>query len=270
MLKQYSRPFGAARLSDLRQPQEKGQTQNKSHVLQLIKFLLALQCRYSKSSSKLGCASGFTLIEVIVAMLVLSLFISIAMTGLSLSVVLKVRSRISTEATNWIQQDLEAVRSQSNQISYTLASTAATGQPYVNLISSSGLVANEHILLGRSSMVYTIQSINGNTVRLTTNVVSNQPAGSRVLAQDKCEATTPQAGFAYALQGTLPPLQNGGTRTISGRSYTLNRSAVVSSQAPHEVLQLTYSVYAPSTTIPLTTMYTEVIPNVAFLCPRPE
>ncbi|MBD2158139.1 type II secretion system protein [Leptolyngbya sp. FACHB-16] len=245
------------------------QAQNQNRSLQLVRFLLAVQGK-CKIGSQHSHSFGFTLIEVIVAMLILSLFISIAMAGLSMSVVLKVRSRISSEATNWIQQDLEAVRSQSNQLSYTLANTSASGQPYVNLVSSSGLTANEHILLGRSSVVYTIQSISGNTIRLTANVMSNQPAGSRVLAQDKCEATIPQAGFAYVLQQALPPLQNGGTRIISGRTYTLQRNAVVSSQAPHEVLQLTYSVYAPSAATPLTTMYTEVIPNVAFLCPRAE
>jgi len=229
----------------------------------LVRFL----CWRMKSAHR---QSGFTLIEVIVAMLVLSLFISIAMTGLSLSVVLKVRSRISTEATNWIQQDLEAVRSQANRISYTLSTNATAGQPYITLASASGLVPNEHITIGRSNTIYTIHSVNGNIVRLTSNLLTSQPATSNILALDKCEATTVQSGFAYVLQQTLPPLQNGGGRTISGRTYTLRRDAIVSAEAPHEVLQIAYSVFAPNASLPISTMYTEVIPNVAFQCPRAD
>jgi len=242
------------------------QGHHRSHriglMMMYLRYTRPIQGRQPTSSS------GFTLLEVMVAIMVLSMFISIAMAGLSLSMLLKVRARISTEATNWIQQDLEVVRSQAARLNYTLASNALAGQNALILTSTTGLAVNEQITIGRSVTAYTITRINGNTVELNTNLPGTQTAGTTVFNVSKCNATTAQAGYAAIVQQNLPPLTDGGSRTIAGKTFTLTRNVAVRTTAPFEVLQMTYSVQGAGATVPITSMYTEVIPNVAFQCAR--
>ncbi|WP_206754969.1 hypothetical protein [Leptolyngbya sp. FACHB-8] len=205
-----------------------------------------------------------------VAILILSMFIGIAMTSFSLSALLKVRARVNTEATNWIQQDLEAVRSRASQINYTLASNALAGANTLTLTSVTGLSPGERITIGRSVSAYTINTVNTgtNTVQLSASLPGAQTAGTTVYNVSKCTATAAANGYANIVLQNLPTLPNGGSRTIAGKSYTLTRSAVVQAAAPFEVLQITYGVQRAGETTPIMSMYTEVIPNVAFQCAR--
>lgn len=218
-------------------------------------------------SQKKRRSQGFTLLDVIVAIVVLTSFTSVAMTAMTSAILLKVRARITSEATNWIQHDLETVRNSAAQFSYSLASAAASGQPSITLASNPGLTAGEQISVGTDATIYTIQSVSGTLIRLTTNLRYSQIAGARILALSKCNATTSQAGFAYVFGQNLPSLANGGTQTISGKNYTLTRQSAVSSTAPYSALKLTYTVTPQGSQTALTTMYTEVIPNAVFQCP---
>jgi type II secretory pathway pseudopilin PulG len=223
----------------------------------LINYLLKTSVR----------SHGFTLLDVIVAIVVLTSFTSVAMAAMSSAMLLKVRARTSGEATNWIQQDLETVRNAAAQFSYTLAANAAAGQPTIVLSTNPGLTAGEQISVGTDASIYTIQSVSGTSIRLTTNLRYAQLANATVLAVSKCNATTSSAGFASVFGQNLPSLASGGTRTISGKTYTLGRQPTISSNRPFGALNLTYTVTLRGSTSPLTTMYTEVIPNAVFQCP---
>ncbi len=213
---------------------------------------------------------GFSLLEVLVALLVISLFVNVAMTGLAVSAAFKSRARVSSEASTWIQEDLEAIRGLAAQLSYSLAADAVTGQPTVVLASTGGLAANDQIVVGTDSTIYTIQSINGNAVTLTTNLNTTQTANSRVVPVSKCNATASSTGFAAYLQQNLPGLASGGSRTIVGQPYSLTRLVTVSNTAPYDVLQLSYKVTAQNSGSTAATMYSEVIPNAVYQCPKTQ
>lgn len=54
---------------------------------------------------------GFTLTEVLVAILITSVFVATAMQAVVVAAVMRVKAKRSAEATTWIQQDLENVKS---------------------------------------------------------------------------------------------------------------------------------------------------------------
>lgn len=212
-------------------------------------------------------AQGFTLIDVLVAVVILSVFSSVAMTAMATAVVMKSQARVKTEASNWIEQDLEAVRTRAAQL-YVLSADAAAGQAVLTLNNTAGLAAGEQVAIGTNSALYTIQSISSNTVRLTTNLTASQSRNASMLVVSKCNPATSQAGYAYALQQSLPAIANGGTRTILGKTYTLTRSLAVSASTPYKILQVGYTVAPTTGTASTTNMYSEVIPNAVFQCPN--
>lgn len=248
----------------------KGQVGDRTPSMRFLMVWLRAKSLADARAQLKAQPSGFTLIEVMVAILILSMFIGIAMTSFSLSALLKVRARVNTEATNWIQQDLEAVRSSTSQINYTLALNSLAGADTLTLTSVTGLAANERVTVGRGVTQYTISSVNASarTIRLNAALPGAQAAGTTVYNVSKCTATTAANGYANIVLNNLPTLPNGGSRTIAGKSYTLTRSATVAAAAPFEVLQLNYSVQRTGATTPIVSMFTEVIPNVAFLCAR--
>jgi prepilin-type N-terminal cleavage/methylation domain-containing protein len=77
------------------------------------KFKFALLRSLNKRSDH---QAGFTLIEVIVAIVVLSIFILAAMSALVIGLNGKLKSKLNNEATLLIQQDLEQVRYQATQV----------------------------------------------------------------------------------------------------------------------------------------------------------
>ena len=63
---------------------------------------------------------GFTLVEVLVGLLVISGFISTAMQALVTATVFKVKGQELSEATTWIQEDLEMVKFKANRLDYEI------------------------------------------------------------------------------------------------------------------------------------------------------
>lgn len=243
----------------------------------LGKTELSIAFKMQLLRTKIYRSQGFTIVDVLAATIVLSSFIAVAMTTMTAAVAMKVRARAATEATNWIEQDIEAVRNQASQISYVLAQNAAVGQPTVTFASTNGLAVGEQISFERNASspasndatIYVIQSINNTTksVTLSQNLAVAQPLGKAVISLSKCSAASSTAGFANLLQQVFPTSSTIGTKLISGKPYTLSRTSTVRSIAPYEVLQLTYVVTPQGSTTPTATIFTEVIPNAAFQCP---
>lgn len=72
----------------------------------------------NQSSFKPSQDTGFTLVEVLVGLLVIVGFISTAMQALVTATVFKVKGQELSEATTWIQEDLEQIRYESNRLDY--------------------------------------------------------------------------------------------------------------------------------------------------------
>lgn len=72
--------------------------------------------------------AGFTLVEVLVGLLVITGFISTAMQALVTATVFKVKGQELSEATTWIQEDLERVKYEANRLDYVGSSYNITGE----------------------------------------------------------------------------------------------------------------------------------------------
>jgi len=216
---------------------------------------------------------GFTLLEVLVAIIVITAFINVAMMGLVTAALFKSKAKAYSNGITWIQADLEAVRDKAANLS-TLSANAAAQQKEVVLESAVGLANNDQVRIGTDSTTYTIQSISGNSLTLTANLAIAQSANAGVTAVSKCTATSANAGFAYYLQQDL---QQGlpsspFTKYIGGKAYTVTRSSEVKSSPftatpRYEVLALSYTVTPQSNSnVKVASIYAEVIPSAFYQC----
>jgi type II secretory pathway pseudopilin PulG len=88
--------------------------------------------------------------------------------------------------------------------------------------------------------------------------------------RDRCVATTSATGYASLLKTSLDAMTIPEKRSATGnRQYTLTRTTVASSVSPFNVLQVTYRVFRgtdTTTTTPISTLYTEVVPGASLAC----
>ena len=225
---------------------------------------------------------GFTLLEVLVAIVVITAFINVALMGLVTAALFKSKAKAYSNGITWIQADLEAVRDKAANLSI-LSANAAAAQRVVVLESAVGLANNDQVRIGTDSTTYTIQSISGNSLTLTANLAITQSANASVTAVSKCAAKSIDAGFAYYLQQNLPQLANQLTNTtsptttdttsgqyISGKQYTVSRRSTIASNAstpPYEVLRLSYTVTPQNNSnVKVASMYSEVVPSAFYQC----
>jgi prepilin-type N-terminal cleavage/methylation domain-containing protein len=237
---------------------------------------------------------GFTLVEVLVAVLLTTVFVATAMQAVVIAAFFKTRARQYAEATTWIQQDLESVKQQAD----ILGVTTLTAVPTANLLpvsSTTGFVAGNRLKVGTiSTTFYTISSNpSSNTIpvtpALTPAQISATPVGSfvSVVAMGSTDTTLCYANaansqtnrFGEFLSNNLLPVPsetsntstpNIGTKKIAGKPYTLSRTRTVRPVAPFDVLKITYTVDpipSPPIPKPIAKLNTEVIPNAALQCP---
>lgn len=227
---------------------------------------------------------GFTLVEVLVAILITTVFVATAMQAVVIAAIFKARAKQFTEATNWIQQDLERVRQQASIVGYTTLSAAPTStgsSSSLPVSSTTGFSASDKVQISTiSNIIYTVGPIPGNTntitvtPALTAAQLSATPVSTPVSVVTPsstnttlCNANAQNNGFGNFLSSNLPTLNSSNnTKTIAGVTYTLSRSTTVRDVAPYEVLEINYSV-AQGTNSPIAKLTTQVIPNAAFQCP---
>ncbi len=217
---------------------------------------------------------GFTLIEVLIAILIATIFITVAMQAVVIAAMFKARAKQFSEATIWIQQDLENVRQEAAIVGYTTLSATPTSLNSLSLSSTTGFANSNKLQIGTATTTFstTISGISGNTITVDPALASAPPAGTPVSVLTTgstdttlCYANAQNNGFGNLLSNNLPTLISS-TKTIAGKTYTLSRTATVRDATPYEVLQINYTVAEGSNT-PIATLNTEVIPNAAFQCP---
>ena len=192
------------------------------------KFLLYL-CR----SRSLAPDSGLSMLEVLVAMMVVFLTFMTSLNGLLYATLFQVKAEKQAKAVYWIQQDLEQVKS-------IAASTGATANSFAPSYASS---------------------------------CTGTSAASNSCCTTTVSGSTVTGGFANALNSssllpsltiTTPPNPNN-PKKFFGKDYTMTRTPGVSPTKP-QVLQLTYIVRNASDTSDLATLYTEILPAAALSC----
>lgn len=229
---------------------------------------------------------GFTLVEVLIAILITTIFVTIAMQAMVIAAVFKARAKQYSEATTWIQQDIENVKFQAGQLKYTQLTADTSGTNVLPVSSVIGFASGDTLRVGTNTTDYTISSIGALTITINAALSGTQLNGASVAATNPCKASSSTAGFGQSLKQNLSAVPSetsnsgtpdSGTRTITGKSYTLTRSRDVggtdavsgtcTSNACYELLKLTYEVKQGSES-PIATMYTEVLPNAALQCPQ--
>lgn len=222
---------------------------------------------------------GFTLVEVLVAILMITLFVAVAMQAVVFSAVFKVRARQIAKATDWIQEDLETVRGYAGtQVPFTerrLTQNAAADQNVIMVDSTDGFRIGDAVLIGSDSTSNNVQSINSGTneITLAQNLATLQASGTKVIARCRPNEGDTNGGFAAYLMNNLPPLIQEGTTTIAGKQYTLSRKGsdsntpTIRNNRPYELLEITYEVMPVDGDKPIAKVSTEVIPDAFFQCP---
>jgi Tfp pilus assembly protein PilE len=195
-----------------------------------------IQLLMMQGKRKRQTAQGFTMVEVIVGILLTLIFTAISMQAVVMGTAVKVHGDEITDATTWIQQDLEDITTQANAIDYTSSTSPYTfnatrcGTPGTPVTSASGYAS---VLNGLTSLV-------------------NSPP---------------------ALISSTAPITK--TNSSGARSYYLVRTTTVKPQPsgvsnwPYNVLQISYQVYRNSDlTSPIfaNPYYAEVIPGASFQC----
>lgn len=248
---------------------------------------------------------GFTLVEVLVAILITTLFIGVTMQAMVFAAVFKVKAQEYAEATNWIQEDLENVKYQASNLQLlqtTLASTAlasassiSINTPNANTDIINSFTVNDTLKVGLDPIKYKITGVSGTgtgstatrTLTITPNLTTDQLLNAAVVATKMCNPSTRNLGLADALRDSITDTDpsNGITNITSndnyidsdpprrfrtGKYFTMRKTTTLSANSPYNVLQVKYEVSSGTTFNSAKTIAnfdTEVIPNVAFQCP---
>jgi prepilin-type N-terminal cleavage/methylation domain-containing protein len=196
---------------------------------------------------------GFTLVEVLVAILIVSVFIGTSMQAMVLATVFKVRAREYTKATTWAQEDIDNSRFQA-----TLSNL-----PFVEDNAATASVNEQQRTCGKAA---TSSQSNGYAATLQNNLA----------ALNSSKSITVNSKTYTAIAGTTA---NPNPRLLGDKDFWLLRNATNSPTSPYSVLQLSYLVVPDNNGSPMASsnpqykqvaaIYTEVIPDAAFQCPYP-
>ena len=190
---------------------------NRSMRLKLFLFL----CR----SRSPGSDSGLSMLEVMVAMMVVFLTFMTSLNGLLYAAMFQVKADRQAKAVYWIQQDVERVKS--------LAASASTSTIYTS--PPSGITACSGTGNANTCFAGVTTYNNGFARRLEGNL-DGSSSGTNITV---------------------------GTQEFFGKSYQMIRNATGTNTNP-QVLTITYTVReADDTTKVLATLYTEILPAAA-------
>ncbi len=115
--------------------------------------------------------SGFTLVEVLVSILMIAAFMTTALQALIAATALKVKAEEVSEATAWMQEDLENIRFEANRIGLT-PSTPPQYTPNPTLCSNGYAQTLQTILSASPSEVQRTSSFGARQYILKRSLVS--------------------------------------------------------------------------------------------------
>lgn len=222
---------------------------------------------------------GFSLVEVLVAILITTLFIGIAMQTMVIATIFKAKAQEYSEATTWIQEDLEDVKYQAANLQFpqtTLTTNAAMGASSITVASGSMFATSDTLKVGLDSNNYRISGVSGNTLTITPNLASSQVTGSAVIETTMCNPSAQNVGLADALRDIVTAASTASSNYVDStknfrttKTFSMRKTTTLSTDFPYNVLQVKYEVLPGSTfnsSNIIAKFDTEVIPNVAFQC----
>lgn len=240
-------------------------------------------------------ASGFSLFEVLIAILVAGLFFLVVIQSSTVSSANRASALEATEALSWIQKDLESIRFQAGRYrTTTLQRNALKGELSISVQSSIDFdTSDEQIRIvdpnQKDATFYKARSIIGNRIDIAepkTGLVANHSQGVLVfgVSAPECQATNFSDGMAYQLRSQIssnnsdlksPLLPLSRTVTSTNKQFIVERALEVGKLPPYRSLTVRYTVNPPpGTPAPFLDSQgnsreftTEIIPDVAFYCP---
>jgi hypothetical protein len=221
---------------------------------------------------------GFTLAEVVVGVLLVTIFVAAGMQLMVASMALQTRGKSDSEASDWIQTDLEQIKNQAGLFQLTRLSTNAyAGSPTITVDWVNGFsntAGGNRLRIGDDSQTYEISSVSGNTFTISPGLKADKTAGALVSAVNYCNATSSASGFALAFRQSLAsispstkPFANQQQYTIYRGGYNNQPNPTIKNEPPFQVLELSYRVEYLADNSIVAKVDTEIIPDAAFRCP---
>jgi Tfp pilus assembly protein PilV len=194
-------------------------------------LLTKIQLLMMQGRLKRQTAQGFTMVEVVVAILLTLIFTAISMQAIVMGTAVKVHGDEIDDATLWIQEDLEDITNKANTgIEYD-------GTKYTTNPASDQCNPGTDPTKGYAEVLRGKTSINTGTIGSTDRIAKNNSSGSK--------------SRSYALV----------------RTATVKSAPTGASNWRYNVLSINYSVFrGDTTTNPISTFYAEVIPGASFYC----
>lgn len=212
---------------------------------------------------------GFSLVEVLVAILITTLFVSVAMQAMVIAAVFKAKAQEYAEATTWIQTDLEEnvkykaaifqflQTTLSADVTTVPASTISINTPNADIINSFEI--NSTFRVGLDPTSYKITNVTGSgttrTLTISPNLGSAQVANAAIVATEKCNPSTQNRGLADKLRDSITGTNITNNDNVfspapktfrTGKQFIMSRTTTLSATYPYSVLEVSYSV-APQT-----------------------
>lgn len=208
-------------------------------------------------------AQGFTMLEVLAALMISFAFLMGALNGITMAVWMQVKAERQAQANYWIQQDLERVRSEAAN----LPASSTTSPTYT---ASSACTGN--FSAGTSYGRLLLDKLGATATGITTTSPAITSTSSAAGSQQTQIVKTDEASTTFVTNST---------RKFSGKEYRLVRVAEGYDSNP-QLLRLTYRVGiptdstsdadriqndTPTNTSIIATLYTEIIPSPVMACP---
>lgn len=182
---------------------------------------------------------GFTLVEVLVGILLILTFVGVSTQALVLSTVFKVRGQELSEATTWIQEDLENIRFEASRLNFDLATRTAQDQGIHGARCSSVDATSGYADLLRDELAGA-----ANTSITSEDINRSSAIGARpyFLRRTLMPSTTPPYNVMEVRYAVYAANEAPGVGGVPG--------TVTDTDAPDAIA----------------TSYSEIIPNVSFTC----
>jgi hypothetical protein len=200
-----------------------------------------IQLLMMQGKLKRQAAQGFTMVEVVVAILLTLIFTAISMQAIVMGTAVKVHGDEIADATLWIQEDLEDITNKANTgidydgTKYTTNPTSNQCNPGSDPVTSPPK--------GYAEVLRGLTSINLGTIGSTGRITKNNSSGSR------------SRSYALVRTATVKPDPNPAPISPAVSNWRYN------------VLQIDYQVFrGAATTDPIATYHAEVIPGASFYC----
>lgn len=241
---------------------------------------------------------GFSLVEVLVAILIATLYVTVTMQMMVVATIIKARAQEFVEATTWIQEDLEDIKYQAANYQYALLDAAAssTGKSFkLTSVDDKQFKDGDTLLIGTDSSnnIIAPSGVKPETKEITLNneLGTNWLIGSPVVVITRCNPPASNVGFADGLRDWItddnhadgvtdittndtPSFNKTLVSKVTNKKFRLSRTATIYSTPndfPYSLLKVSYDVlpiYSNGTVGPsIAKFYTNVIPNAALQCP---